>query len=307
MEPIRHWYGFGLSLTTAFLWGILPIFLKICLEAMDAVTITLYRFLVAGVFVFVVLMCKKSVPRLKSLGLNKILLLIFATLCLVLNYVANVKGLEYLSPETSQVVMQVAPFLLMLGGVLLFDERLKKIEITGALLIFSGLMLFFNDRLKDLFLSLDQFTLGVIIVIFAATCWAAYALMQKPLLRVLTAKQLTLLIYVLGAVMLFPFANITQLLDMSNLQLFALLFCCLNTIVAYGAFTEAMFVWQASKVSAVISLSPLFTFISMFIAVHLFPEHIEASDLDMWAYIGGGVVIMGSALTSMGRANKPKI
>jgi drug/metabolite transporter (DMT)-like permease len=307
MDPIRHWYGFGLSLTTAILWGILPIFLKLCLESMDAVTITLYRFVVAGAFVLFVLMKKKSVPRLKSLGKNKSLLLIVATLCLVLNYVANVKGLEYLSPETSQVVMQVAPFLLMLGGVLFFGERLKKIEIAGAFLIFSGLMLFFNDRLKDLFLSLDQFTLGVLIVVFAATFWAAYALMQKPLLRVLTAKQLTLFIYVLGALMLLPFANLMQLFDMTSLQLFALLFCCLNTIVAYGAFTEAMFVWQASKVSAVISLSPLFTFISMFIAVHLFPEQVKASDLDMWAYIGGGIVIMGSALTSMGRANKPKV
>jgi len=307
MDPIRHWYGFGLSLTTAVLWGILPIFLKICLEAMDAVTITLYRFVVAGLFVLFVLMRKKSVPRLKALGLNKSLLLVIATLCLVLNYVANVKGLEYLSPETSQVVMQVAPFLLMLGGVLFFGERLKKIEIAGAILIFAGLMLFFNDRLKGLFISLDQFTVGVAIVVFAATFWAAYALMQKPLLRVLTAKQLTLLIYMLGALMLLPFANLMQLFSMSSLQLFALLFCCLNTIIAYGAFTEAMFVWQASKVSAVISLSPLFTFISMFIAVHLFPEYVKASDLDIWAYIGGGVVIMGSALTSMGRANKPKI
>lgn len=307
MDPIRHWYGFGLSLTTAVLWGILPIFIKICLESMDAVTITLYRFVVAGLFVFMVLVRKKSVPRLKSLGLKKGLLLIVASLFLVINYVANVKGLEYLAPETTQVVMQVAPFLLMLGGVIFFGERLKKIEIFGALLIFSGLMLFFNDRLADLFMSLNHFTIGVLIVVFAATTWAAYALMQKPLLRILTAKQLTLLIYIIGALLLLPFAHLSQLMTMTALQLAALLFCCMNTIVAYGAFTEAMHVWQASKVSAVIALSPLFTFISMFIAVHLFPEQVKPSDLDFWAYIGGGIVIAGSALTSMGRASKPKI
>lgn len=307
MVPIRHWYGFGLSLTTAVLWGVLPIFIKICLEAMDAVTITLYRFVVAGVFVLFVLIKKKSVPRLKSLGRNKGILLGLATLFLVVNYVANVKGLEYLAPETTQVVMQVAPFLLMIGGIIFFGERLKKIEIFGAVLTFSGLMLFFNDRLADLFLSLNHFTLGVLIVVFAATTWAAYALLQKPLLRVLTAKQLTLLIYILGALLLLPFAHLGQLAMMNKLQLFALLFCCINTIVAYGAFTEAMNVWQASKVSAVIALAPLFTFISMFIAVHLFPEYVKPSELDMWAYIGGGIVIAGSALTSMGRASKPKV
>ena len=307
MDPIRHWYGFGLSLTTAVLWGILPIFIKICLEVMDAPTITLYRFVVAGVFVFFVLMRKKSIPRLKSLGNAKTGLLFIASLFLVINYVANVKGLEYLPPETTQVVMQVAPFLLMLGGVVFFGERLKKIEILGAILIFSGLMLFFNDRLADLFLSLNHFTIGVLIVIFAATTWAAYALMQKPLLRILTAKQLTLLIYIIGAMLLLPFAHLSQLMLMNTLQFAALLFCCVNTIVAYGAFTEAMHVWQASKVSAVISLSPLFTFLSMVIAVHWFPEQVKASDLDFWAYVGGGIVIAGSALTSMGRASKPKI
>lgn len=307
MDPIRHWYGFGLSLTTAVLWGILPIFLKICLEVMDAYTITLYRFVVAGAFVLSVLMRKKSVPRLKSLGLNKSVLLILASVFLVVNYVANVKGLEYLSPEITQVVMQVAPFLLMLGGVLFFGERLKRIEIVGASLIFCGLMLFFNERLDELFLSLNHFSIGVLIVVFAATTWAAYALMQKPLLRVLTAKQLTLLIYLIGALLLLPFASLEQLLAMNTLQLAALLFCCVNTIVAYGAFTEAMHVWQASKVSAVISLSPLFTFISMALAVEFFPDQVKASDLDIWAYLGAGIVVAGSALTSMGRASKPKV
>ena len=302
VEGIRHWYGFFLSLTTAILWGILPVFLTLCLEVMDAVTITLYRFLVAGIFVFLLLLKSRSLPRLSSLGRNKGLWLLLASLFLVFNYVANVKGLEYLNPETAQIVMQTAPFMLMLGGVVFFKERLSRLEICGALMLFSGLILFFNDKLANLFLSLSQFTTGVLIILFAATTWAAYALMQKPLLKVLTAKQLTLLIYIIGFCVLLPFSSVTQLMNMQMIHILALLFCCVNTIVAYGAFTEALNIWQASKVSAVLAMAPIFTFLSMLIAVQWLPQHFTASYLDHWAYIGAAVVITGSAMTALGRS-----
>lgn len=302
IEGTRHWYGFFLSLTTAFLWGVLPVFLTLCLEVMDAVTITLYRFFVAGIFVFLLLLKTKSLPRLSALGRNKGLWLLVAAVFLVINYVANVKGLEYLNPETAQIVMQIAPFMLMLGGVIFFKERLSWLEICGAVMLFTGLILFFNDRLADLFLSLSQFSTGVLIILFAATTWAAYALMQKPLLKVLTAKQLTLLIYIIGFCVLLPFSSISQLMNMHMIHVLALLFCCVNTIIAYGAFTEALNIWQAAKVSAVLAMAPIFTFLSMLMAVQWLPQHFTASYLDHWAYIGAAVVITGSALTALGRS-----
>ena len=304
IEAIKHWHGFFLSLTTAVLWGILPVFLSLCLEVMNAVTITLYRFFVAGIFVFLLLMKNKSLPRMLALGRNRGLLLLAASLFLVFNYVANVKGLEYLNPETAQIVMQTAPFMLMLGGVVFFKERLSRLEICGAVMLFTGLILFFNDRLADLFLSLGQFTTGVLIILFAAITWAGYALMQKPLLKVLTTKQLTLLIYVIGFCVLLPFSSVSQLLNMQLIHVLALLFCCLNTIVGYGAFTEALNIWPAAKVSAVLAMAPIFTFLSMLIAVQWLPQHFTASYLDHWAYIGAAVVITGSALTALGR---PKV
>tara|TARA_R110000751_G_scaffold55346_5_gene118825 strand:- start:10041 stop:10994 length:954 start_codon:yes stop_codon:yes gene_type:complete len=302
IEGTRHWYGFFLSLTTAFLWGVLPVFLTLCLEKMDAVTITLYRFFVAGIFVFLLLLKSKSLPRLPALGRNKSIWLLVAALFLVLNFVANVQGLEYLNPETATIVMQTAPFMLMLGGVVFFKERLNRFEICGAVMLLLGLILFFNDRLADLFLSLTEFTTGVLIILFAAITWATYALMQKPLLKVLTAKQLTLLIYIIGFCALLPFSTLSLLMDLQMIHVIALLFCCLNTIVAYGAFTEALNIWQAAKVSAVLAMSPIFTFLSMLIAVQWLPQHFTASYLDPWAYIGAAVVITGSALTALGRA-----
>ncbi|GAC32694.1 DMT family transporter [Paraglaciecola polaris] len=298
----KHWYGFSLSLLTAVMWGVLPVFIKLCLQVMDAPTITWYRFLVAGIFVFVVLAKQRALPVMRSFASYFGVLTVLATLFLVLNYVGNVKGLEYLNPETSQVVMQLAPFLLMVGGIVFFAERLSGIEKIGALCIFAGLLLFFNDRLDTVFGALNQFNTGIMYVIGAAATWAVYALLQKPLLRVFTARQLTMTIYLLGMVLLLPFIQLDQLLKMTALQFAALVFCCVNTIVGYGAFTEALSVWQASKVSAVIALAPIFTFISMWCAVAWLPEHFVMSELDLWAYVGAGVVVCGSMLTSLGRA-----
>nr|WP_268820470.1 DMT family transporter [Paraglaciecola sp. G1-23] len=292
-----------MSLFTAVLWGVLPIFLKLCLESMNSVTITWYRFLVAGIFVFLILYKRKALPKVEVMRGKAWVWLIVASLLLVANYVANVHGLEYLAPETAQVLMQLAPFLLMLGGIVFFTERFSPLEFLGAFALLLGMSLFFNERIEELFSSFNDFTLGVLIIIFAAVTWAGYALMQKPLLKVLSAKQLTLYIYVFGLLVLFPFSDPSQILDMQMIHIYALIFCCLNTILGYGAFTEALAVWQASKVSAVITLAPIFTFISMVIAVDVLPEHFVATDLNTWAYIGAGIVVVGSALTSLGRAN----
>ena len=233
---MRHWQGFFLSLVTAVLWGVLPVFLKICLQATDSSTITWYRFTFAALFVFALLVYKRGLPNLTKIPAKHLWLLLFATVALVVNYVANVKGLEYIAPETSQVLMQLAPMLLMLGGIVLFKERFNRIELLGAVFLLFGLLMFFNEKIALLFGDANNFSIGIWIIILAAVSWAGYALTQKVLLRSLTAKQLTLLIYVLGAAFLLPFTQLSDLLTMNQLQVFALLFCCLNTVVAYGAF-----------------------------------------------------------------------
>jgi drug/metabolite transporter (DMT)-like permease len=53
-----------------------------------------------------------------------------------------------------------------------YAERFTAIEKCGALLLSSGLLLFFNDNLGELVSSLDEYTIGVLFVVFSAFCWA---------------------------------------------------------------------------------------------------------------------------------------
>ena len=74
-----------------------------------------------------------------------------------------------------------------------------------------------------------------------------------------TSSQLLFMMYGISALVLFPFVSPNALLKLGGFQIFLLSFCCLNTVVAYGCFTEALNCWDASKVSAVLALAPLFT------------------------------------------------
>ncbi|WP_245953150.1 DMT family transporter [Alteromonas aestuariivivens] len=300
-HDVRPVYGFFLALVTAFLWGILPIFLTLCLQAMDSPTITLYRFASAGVVVGLLLVKKRQLGAYSGLSQGLWLLCIGATFMLVINYVTNVMGLEHLSPASVQVLMQIAPFALMVGGVVFYKEQFNRIQLVGAVCLLVGLALFFNQRLSQIAASESEDFIGIVFVVVAALSWAMYALCQKVLLGPMSAMQLTLLLYVFGSAMLLPFSEPVDLTNMNSVQLGALVFCCLNTLVAYGAFTEALRIWYASRVSAVLALAPLFTYLSMLIAEQVQPAVFTQPELGGVAYLGGVLVIVGSVVAALGR------
>jgi drug/metabolite transporter (DMT)-like permease len=301
MHQSRPLYGLSLAIITAVLWGVLPLFLKICLQAMDASTITAYRFLVAGAFVFGLLLVRRKFPKPAQLTGRTGRLLAIACVMLVLNYVTNVMGLSYLNPESVQVIMQLAPFLLMFGGVVFLKESFNRRQQLGALVLVIGMALFFNQRWQTLSQSTTESPVGMLIIIFAATAWAIYALIQKPLLTSLSAQQITLFMYLGGFVLLVPLTDFAALWTLNALQFWALLFCCVNTIIAYGAFTEAMQVWSAGKVSAVLATAPIFTYISMYVGVAWRPDIFVLTALDELAYIGAALVVIGSIYTSLAK------
>ena len=296
----KSMYGLSLALTTAVLWGILPIALKILLDLITPNTITAIRFLAAAVIVGVWLAAKGQLPAISQLFNGKIArLMLISVLGLLSNYILYLTGLNYLTAETGQVVIQLAPFLMMLGGVILFKEHLLLWQKVGAALLVVGLLLFFNQRLLSLIMQAGNETLGVLLVIAAAFTWAAYALAQKQLLASYSSAQIMYLLYAAGAFAFIPVSDFTPLLTMQTLHWALLIFCCLNTVVAYGAFAEALHHWEASKVSAVLALTPLFTILFANLVSYLSPDMLSAQALNIWSLLGALLVVVGSALTAL--------
>ena len=295
----RWLYGFLLALTTTLLWGVLPIMLKDVLSGMDAVTVSWYRMLSAGLVLLLWLGARGRLPSIRALsGTNRWLLLV-AVLGLGFNYVLYVKGLDRLSPGTIQLMIQIAPIMLMIGSMLVFKERFGIGQLFGLAVLLVGFVLFFNQRLEELFTQLSSYTMGILITLAAALAWALYGLAQKQLLTVWSSVSIMLVIYLACAVLMLPLATPSQIFQLSSLQLWLLLGCCLNTLVAYGAFAEALVHWEASRVGATVATTPLFTFALVALGSMLWPSVVKPELLNSLAYLGALLVVSGSALIAL--------
>ncbi|MEE4652302.1 DMT family transporter [Pseudomonas alliivorans] len=296
-----HWvYGLCLALLTALLWGILPVKLKQVLQAMDPVTVTWFRLLVSGSLLFVWLASVKRLPSFRLLGRKGKVLVVLAVLGLVGNYMLYLVGLRMLSPGTTQLLIQIGPILLLISSIFLFKERFSLGQGIGLAILLIGFGLFFNQRLVELLTSLGDYTLGVLIVIMASVVWTFYGLSQKQLLTVWNSLQVMMVIYLFCALLITPWAHPAEALQLSPLQGWLLLACCLNTLVAYGAFAEALAHWEASRVSATLALTPLITLASVAIAAWLWPTYVQAEEINALGYGGALLVVLGSALTALG-------
>lgn len=151
--------GLLLSLITALMWGFLPFSVAPLITTMDAFTITFYRLGGGGVLLFIWLVSRKTKTERRQISVKTLLLLTVAILCICGNYFYWLKGLELTSPATSQVVIQLAPMLLLLGSVIIFREPFSFKQGVGVSIFVVGLLLFFNHRLADLLNELTGYNL----------------------------------------------------------------------------------------------------------------------------------------------------
>ncbi len=304
-QPTGRWrLGLALSLVTVFFWGILPIALKEILQALDAVTITWFRFLVAALVLLVPVLRSGDLGRIAGSGRSFTLLLAAAVLGLCGNYVIYLLGLDLISPSAAQVVVQLAPVFLFIGSIVIFRERFRGVQWAGAAILLTGLALFFNRRLGELLVGGGSLSAGVVLIVAAAASWSFYALAQKQLLHTLASRSVMFAIYAAAAVVLLPVSRPASLASLSALHLGLLGFATVNTLVAYGCFAEALRHWDASRVSLVLTMVPLVTIGVIELAHPLWPALMHPERPNAAGVMGALMVVGGAMLATLHRRRR---
>ena len=136
-------------------------------------------------------------------------------------------------------------------------------------------------------------------ILFAALSWGIYALAQRPLSRQLGAEGVIFGVFGVCTLLFAPMANLSQVLTASPLALWCLLFCGLNTCIAYLAFAASLHHWAASRVSAVLAINPILTLACGWGVEAIWPGVINPEIVHAMGITGAVLVVAGSLITAL--------
>ena len=299
--------GLALAFTTMLLWALLPIALKGLVADLDVFTLTWARFLASAVLLGSWLAARGAWPAWRALDSRRVALLAVATLFLAANYGAFLVGLDWTSAADAGVLIQVGPILLSLGGIFVFREAFSRLQWWGLVVLLSGVVTFVGSRLGDPAPGATRLEAGMGMIGLAAVTWAVYGLAQKQLLHSWGSGQVLWCVYAGCAAVFSPFATPDRLLGLDGVGLALLAFCSLNTVVAYGCFAESLAHWEASRVGAVLALTPLAT-LALAAAIDAAAPHWGVGQTLRWeGWLGAVLVVAGSLAASLGAGGRPGV
>lgn len=215
------------------------------------------------------------------------------------NFVLIAQGLHYISPTTTQVLWQISPFTMIVVGVLVFKDRMTAAQKIGLVLLLVGLLMF---------LTTNSASCRVWARMRRACCCVRQAVWYRCVMpwrkaavgaiRSATDSAVDLC----GKCRRVPAVCRTgthRKFD-GTLAWVCFVYCCLNTLIGYGSFGEALKHWEASKVSAVTTLLPVFTVIFSLLGHYVMPDTFAAPDMNGLGYVGALVVVGGAVTAAVG-------
>lgn len=280
-----------MAVTTAVCWAVLAIALKFAVQKFSSGTIVWVRLELAFLVLLIAYAAYK--PSAIKVIARPPKELVAAALLIAANYYGYMKGVELTSASSAQILIQLAPLTFAVLSTFYFREHLSRKQWIGIALAFVGFGLFFSDQIMIAVDNFEKFKTGNVWMLVAIVTWAYFALLQKKTLKKMTPQEYNLVLYFYAAIALFPAANPSELLDMDMTDFWLFLFLGLNTVVAYGAFSEALQRIPGNLVSMIIAVNPLLTLLILQIFLWTDVQIIPAEPIHWLGYFGAFCVVIG--------------
>lgn len=287
--------GIMFASLTALLWGFLAIALKVAVAEIDPITVSWFRFSFASLVLFGFIKIKKP-EELSALKIFPWLALVAAA-GLSLNYVGYITGIQLTGPNNAQIIIQSAPLLLGVIGIVFFKEKISKRQLIGIFIAATGFYFFYLNQLDGTAISgKSVYNNGSFYVLLAALCWVIYAVCQKVLVRTYPVRVINFILFLFSTFALAPMVDFQSIFQMSIGMWSLMLFLGLNTLLAYSFLGEAFKYADANKVGIIITLNPLITIFTMTALSYLEVSWITPDVLTLPGFFSAFAVIAGAIL-----------
>lgn len=167
-------------LAVVLIWGLNFVLTKYTMQEMQPLVFNGFRFVLASLF-----LCGLVLLREKSLRVGREdwgRLIILGVVGGMLHQIFWIKGLELTKAGNSSLLISTNPIFIALLAAFLRLERVTARMWAGILLSFGGIALIVINSSQELGMGRST-SLGDGLTLLSAICWAAYAVLARPLLN----------------------------------------------------------------------------------------------------------------------------
>jgi len=280
-------YFFLIIGMTIIFWAFAFPLIKIGLEELSPVNLTIMRLLVACI-VFLILLptIPNKFSKLHKKDILPIFLLGFTGIIIYhlgLNY-----GEQYISASAASLIIATIPIFVVILAVIFLKEKITLKIVLGIILSLVGVVIISIVGKPDIPIEI-KYVSGAFAVLIGALVGAGYTVAGKKMLSRYSALSLTVYAFLFGSLGLIPFISnslFEEVVAMSVTGWSVVIFLGLcSTVISYVLWFVALEIKSASKISVYLYFIPV---LSTIISYILFQDKIT------WLFIfGGALVILG--------------
>ena len=268
-------------------WAFAFPLIKIGLEELSPVNLTIMRLLVACI-VFLILL--PTIPNKFSKLHKKDILPIFILgfTGIVIYHLGLNYGEQYISASAASLIIATIPIFVVVLAAIFLKEKITLKIVLGIILSLVGVVIISIIAKPDIPMEI-KYVSGAFAVLIGALVGAGYTVAGKKMLSRYSALSLTVYAFLFGSLGLIPFISNSLFEEVAAMSVtgwsVVIFLGIFSTVISYVLWYVALEIKSASKISVYLYFIPV---LSTIISYILFQDKIT------WLFIfGGALVILG--------------